>query len=462
MTRALIRNAELDGRIVDIAIANGQIAQIGTGLRGEELLDARGGAAIPGLHDHHIHLLAAAARRASVPLETCANEADVIRCLRDAAAAAPQGAWLRATGYHEQIAGPLDRHALDRIVPGTPLRVQHQTGGLWMLNSAALALLPDGPWPDGAELDGAGQPTGRFFRCDAWLSNRIGRTEPDLAALGRELASFGITGMTDASVSTDADSAETLARASRDGRLPFRLTLMSGGPLTPPGDGAWTAGPVKILLDDDRLPPLDTIADIIADAREWNRPVAAHCVTAGELAIMLAAFQLAGSAPGDRIEHGGVIPAEAIPVLRELELTVVTQPGFIATRGERYRALVDPAEQGDLYRCASLIAAGVPVGGSSDAPYGDTDPWAGMAAAISRRTRDGNLLGGTERISPRRALNLYLAPPGDPGGTPRAIRPGHPADLCLLREPLARALARPDRNCVAATLLAGAVTYRAH
>lgn len=459
MKPVLIRNALVDGQLVDIAMKGETICDVALGLSGEELIDARGGAVIPGLHDHHIHLLATAAQRASVQLDACRDEGDVARLLGAAAASTP-GRWLRATGYHERMAGPLDRHALDRMVADRPLRVQHQTGALWMLNSVAIAALGAQSWPEGAERDARGEATGRFFRCDSWLSGHIGRQAPDLGRLGRELAAYGITGITDASVSTEASAANLLGAAVGDGHLPLRLTLMSAGALAPGSNHA--VGPVKILLDDDRLPAIEDVVAIIAGARRQGRSVAAHCVTAGELATMLAAFEEAGSRPGDRIEHGSIIADAAIPVLRDLGLTVVTQPGFVATRGERYRALVDPAEQPDLYRIASLIAAGVPVGGSSDAPYGDPNPWIGIAAAVHRRTVAGNILGGQEGLDPARALALYLGAPEAPGGRPRPVGPGAPADLCVLRGPLTQMLAAPTANGVAATICRGKLTHQAH
>jgi predicted amidohydrolase YtcJ len=175
--------------------------------------------------------------------------------------------------------------------------------------------------------------------------------------------------------------------------------LMSGGALAAPADGAFAVGPVKVLLDDHALPDFDDFTARIAQARRWGRGVAVHCVTAGELALSLAAFEAAAARPGDRIEHGGVIPAAAIAQLRALGLTVVTQPAFVRERGERYLAEVAPAEHPDLYRCATLLAAGVPVAGSSDAPYASPDPWAGIAAAADRRTSGGATLGVAERVS---------------------------------------------------------------
>jgi predicted amidohydrolase YtcJ len=234
---------------------------------------------------------------------------------------------------------------------------------------------------------------------------------------------------------------------------------MSAGPLDRPADDVFMIGPLKILLDDARLPDLDDVLGRIAGARSQGRVVAVHCVTAGELALTLAAFEIAGAKSGDRIEHGGVIPGEAIPVLRALGLTVVTQPAFVFERGDRYLAEVDPAEQPDLYRGASLLAAGVPLAASSDAPYASPDPWTGLRAAVQRRTRSGQAIGPGEQLDPATALSLYLGDPASPGGAARRVVPGAPADLCLLRAPLATVLAEPDASLVHSTWVGGALVH---
>ncbi|MBW8813118.1 MAG: amidohydrolase family protein [Caulobacterales bacterium] len=453
----ILRNVEVEGTGgLDVRLADGRIAEIGAHLAaGGEALDGRGGALIPGLTDHHIHLLALAAQADSVDLSAVTGPREMRTRLAEALAARPPGAWLRVTGYHERIAGDLGRADLDALAPAHPLRVQHQTGALWMLNSLALARLGEGETPPGVERNAAGQLTGRIWREDAWLRRRLSAPPPPLGPIGRRLAAFGITALTDASVTTDESAAAHLAAAVRAGDLPQRLTLMSGGPMEAPADGAFAVGPLKVLLDDHALIDLDDFTTRIERARRWGRPVAVHCVTAGELALTLAAFETAGARPGDRIEHGGLIPPAAISQLKGRGLTVVTQSAFVAERGDRYLAEVDRAEQADLYRCASLLAAGVPVAGSSDAPYASPDPWAGIAAAVGRRTRSGAVLGGVERIGPAAALGLYLGAPDDPGGPPRRVVVGSPADLCLLQVPLAQALAEPDAAVVAATFVGG-------
>jgi predicted amidohydrolase YtcJ len=453
----VLRNVEVGGEPgLDVRIEDGRIAEIGRRLaRGaDEELDGAGGALIPGFCDHHIHLFALAARAESVAVEEVSGPPAFAARIA-AALGQPAGAWLRVTGYHETLAGPLTREDLDRLAPRHRVRVQHQTGALWVLNSAALEALGEGDDPPG--LDRA---SGHLWRGDAWLRSRIGAQPPDLAPIGRQLAAFGVTALTDASVTTDASAADALAAAHRTGALPQRLRLMSGGGLEPPADGAFAVGPVKVLLDDHALPDLDDFIGRIAAARVWKRPVATHCVTAGELALTLAALQAAGARPGDRIEHGGVIGPEALAELRKLGLSVVTQPVFVRERGDRYLVEVDAADLDDLYRCASLRAAGVPVAASSDAPYGSPDPWLGVAAAAERRTLGGAVLGAAERVSPAEALALWLDEPDAPGRKGRVVAPGAAADLCLLDAPLAEVLAEPSAERVAATLIGGEVVYR--
>jgi len=460
----LIRNVEVGAmKGLDILVRDGVIVEIGdiTHIPVEQL-DGHGGALLPGLHDHHIHLLALASERSSIHVgpDSTPGAAAFAEKLRAASRAAP-GKFLRATQYHESVAGPLDRDVLDQLVPLSPLRVQYRTGSLWVLNSAALErVLPANGWPDCVERDSAGRPTGRIWRGDAWLKARLNAPPPDLASVGKELARMGITGVTDTSVTTGAAEADIFSAAVTAGSLPQRLVLMSGEALPSSPDKAYSIGPVKILLDEHALGDLVPMLDKIAQARQWGRNVAVHCVTAAELAFTLAAFDEAGARLGDRIEHGGVIDDEALHVIHRMGLAVVTQPAFIAERGDIYMEEVDENDQAFLYRCGSLIAQGIPVAASSDAPYTNPDPWHAIVAAIERRTKSGKLLGAAERISSQMALNLFLRK-ADNLSASREIHVGEAADFCLLHSPLREALKKPDKAHVAATIVAGHVIYRA-
>jgi predicted amidohydrolase YtcJ len=138
-------------------------------------------------------------------------------------------------------------------------------------------------------------------------------------------------------------------------------------------------------------------------------------------------------------------------------LRVVTQPGFLADRGDDYLRDVPAYDHADLYRCASLRRAGVALALSSDAPHGPVDPWAVIAAAVDRRTRSGVVVGAAERLSAADALAGWLGAPDDPGGAPRRVAVGAAADLVLLDRPLRDALAAPSADRMRAVLVDGRV-----
>ncbi|WP_369829547.1 amidohydrolase family protein [Nocardia sp. 852002-20019_SCH5090214] len=128
--------------------------------------------------------------------------------------------------------------------------------------------------------------------------------------------------------------------------------------------------------------------------------------------------------------------------------------GFCA-RGDDYVRHVDPVDLPDLYRCRSLLDASVPLALSSDAPYGPIDPWAIVEAAVNRTTATGTVVNSDERVAAAAALRGYLGSPACPGGAPRRVRVGAPADLVVLRVPLDRALCAPSADHVRATVVHG-------
>ncbi|MER2203070.1 MAG: amidohydrolase family protein [Rhodococcus sp. (in: high G+C Gram-positive bacteria)] len=397
------------------------------------MLNAEGNDIIPGLCDHHIHLHALAARRTSVECGPpfVHNATELAAALHNSF---DTHGWVRGVGYFESVAGDLDREHLDHLHRANPVRIQHRSGALWILNTAGIQatglLQSDHP---GVERDSDGIPTGRVWRADAWLRDRIpSNAPPSLATVGSELAALGITSVTDATPDLDSKGITSISAAMSKGDLPQRVHLL-GAPIgSSHFSDRLTVGPYKIVLADSGLPDLEELARTITLCHRSRRAIAAHSVSRETLLILLAALNDVGSIPGDRIEHGALIPAEVIEEIRRLGLTVVTQPGFIADRGDDYLAHVAPTDIGDLYRCRSLLDSSVPVAFSSDAPYGPIDPWANIAAAQDRRTRKGFTLGGYETVDFGRALNAYLSSPGNPGGPARRIQVGTPADLVIV------------------------------
>jgi predicted amidohydrolase YtcJ len=429
----LIQRATLlDGTATDIRVDQ-QIVEVGelTPGKGEQVLDVAGATVIPGLHDHHVHLRSAAAALTSARVGPAAvrGREDLKRALAEA----PVGSdgWIRAIGYHEAVAGPLDRHVLDEVSPPLPVRVQHRSGVLWTLNSAGLARVGLTDHPDG-----------RLRSSDRHWSDALQRNEIRLTEVSQRLSAYGVTGVTDATPDFEVSDIVKLLQAHRHGELAQRVHCLAPG---------------KRILHDSDL-DLDELKDWVAERHAADAPVAVHCVTVAQLVVTLSALREAGTHPQDRIEHAAVVPDGSMADLKNLGVTVVTQPNFVAERGDQYLTDVPAAEHHELWRLASLLKAGVKVALSTDMPFGEGDPWATMRAAVHRATAAGAVLGPDESVSAREALTMFFGTSGQPT-EPRTITKGQPGDLCVLDVSPKDVLEELDAQMVNATVVAGEVVF---
>ena len=481
----LIANAEICGEgVADLRIENGSVAAIGQldGRPEEEVLDQGGAAVLPGLNDHHIHLMAYAAALDSVACGPPRVESE--EGLIDALARATPGSggWIRGIGYHESVAGDIDRFWLDAVCPDVPVRVQHRSGRLWIVNGAGLDRLAraatrgtsvgersglarirdelaaaDANAPAANAGDGRGSvevERGRFFDLDDRLRGLWGGATPPVAAASRRLASYGVTGLTDLTPGNGTADAEGFDELRSSGRLLQRIRVGGKAEMRHA-----LAGPTKVHLHESSLPDYDGLCGLIGQSHARGREVAMHCVTETELVFALAAFRDAGTVHGDRIEHASVAPPALLGPLRDLGLLVVTQPHFVAERGDAYLRDLPEDEHTWLYRCRGFLDRGIPLAGGSDAPFGHADPWRAMRAAVERQTASGRPLGPREALSPEQALSLYLGSLEQPERE-RRIAVGAAADLCLLDRPWRAVRMRLDSACVTATVQAGRFVYR--
>ena len=138
------------------------------------------------------------------------------------------------------------------------MRIQHRSGALWLLNSAALR----------ARRLEADAPTGELWREDARLAERLPRS-------ARRPTSAGSVASSPASASPPSRmppptcplrSQQLLAAAVSDGRLPQRVMLLGGRRRRSCTDRI-TLGPLKIVLGDHEPPDLDWMRDRVLEAR---------------------------------------------------------------------------------------------------------------------------------------------------------------------------------------------------
>ena len=492
-----------------LAVAGGRIAGVGryadlAALAGPatEVIDCGGRAIVPGLDDAHCHPLAAARAAAGVDCRPTATPdvAAIVNALRAAAATTPGDSWVRGYGYDDSPAG-LGRHLrradLDSVSRRRPVRVEHRSGHACVLNTAGLqaaGIGRDTPEPPGGIIvrDAAGEPTGLLLEMSGWLRARPGTASKsaadDFRALlrrfGQRLLAYGITAVTDAGPENGAARWPAWADAISAGAFPLRVTMMAGaGRLAEMraaglayGDaacgGMLRLGHAKIMLTASAgvlHPHPAALAELVGAAHRAGYPVAIHAVerdaiVAAALAL-LDAPPLAGAAgpvaglrardrrARDRIEHCAECPPDVAELVRQSGAQAVLNPGFLHYDGERYRATAPPELLPHLYPAGALAALGIPLAFGSDAPVIEPNPWAALAAAVTRRPAGGASLGGLAMPSVAAALRIHA------GG--RRIAAGQPADLAVVEpNPLAVAPADLPATRAAAVIINGRIVRR--
>lgn len=453
---------------VDLELEYGRIARVtpSARLHGAPVVGHDDAVLVPGWTDSHVHLVALAADRAGVDLarDRPRTVRDLLDRIADASRGRPATAWIRASGYDESFLAERrhpTREELDRVAGGRPVRLRHATRHASVLSSAAFALLAPRLSENRGERvprDGEGRPLGIVFGSEQEISAAVGPLSPGeiqdgLRRVSEELLAVGIVSVDETTAANDAARIATLAEAVAAGRVRQRVRAFVGRASEVEEVRAAArelveiAG-VKLLPESAADVAAPAFAAEVAEARRRGLPVAVHAVEADAIDATLdvlarAPARLGDSRVPDRIEHASLCPPEIVRRLAEQRVAVVTQPGFLFERGDKYRQEVESPLWPWLYPIRSLLSVGVVVAGSSDAPVATLDPRVGMDAAMERRTAAGEVLAASERIDESAALRLYTSAPrclrGESPPAGRWWDPGERADVLVLdRDPRGR------------------------
>jgi predicted amidohydrolase YtcJ len=463
------------------------------------LIDCHGAVILPGFIDAHLHLRAYAATFRGIDCrpQTVRSLDDLHAVLQWHSRHLRPGEWVVGYGYDEfglaERRHPT-RWDLDRVTTNHPVRLAHRSRHAWVLNSVGLARLgitreftaPAGGW---VERDAAsGEPTGLLVGLDAYLRQRLPPlTTPELFRSGLRqccdtLLSAGVTTVQDASPTNDLAAYEAFHGWVGSGDIRLRLMLLMGASALSemvaagitPGQGppCLRVQGVKIRLDEASgvlHPPWEELEAQVWSAHQRGVPVAIHALEPPALVSALQAIRLAQARLPKpdlrhRIEHAALCPEVCIDELAALRVTVVTQPAFLSYHGRRYVSEIDPGQRPWLYRVKSLLARGVPVAASSDAPVVPPRPLEGVHAAVTRRTPEGDVIGPDERVSVAEALWLYTQGAAWACGLESevgSIRSGQRADLVVLAaDPTRVPVADIPHIPVCLTMVDGEVRWR--
>jgi predicted amidohydrolase YtcJ len=418
----------------------------------------KGSTVLPGLIDAHCHLIwyGYLLSGADCSPDAAPNIA-AIQDLLSAVEPGPDG-WVVGGGFVEyeleERRAPT-RWDLDAVVTDVPCVVFQTSLHVCVVNSVGLRMLgfseEAGDPPDGRlGRDRQGRLDGRIYEGPTLnlLSRNLERyfdeVGPEGGAdlverAGARLASLGVTACSDAS--TDAASFAAMRSAERSARLPVRVNCMftfpesqwlrHAGMSTGYGSDRLRIGAVKIwadggmssrtaAVDEPYLDPPgeigillhqpETLYEMIRSCDDSGFQLAVHAQGERAIRAVLRAFRSVierGNPLRHRIEHGGAFEPDLRQLAGDIDIHVVSQPGFISELGDGFLDAFGNDRSDYLYPFASLGDIGVIVAGSSDTPVVDPSPFRAMRDAIVRRTRAGRVLGASEGVTASDAVEMY-------------------------------------------------------
>ncbi|KQZ84382.1 metal-dependent hydrolase [Microbacterium sp. Root166] len=469
---------------VDIHLGEGfivDIAPAGALPRRGRVLDAGGAWLIPGLWDHHVHVVqwALAAQRESLGVASSAAHA---AALMARAPVLPDGRRVGA-GFRDALWSDAPSLAvLDAATGEVPTYlVNADVHSVW-LNSAALRR--EGFEPDGTGIlreEPAFEISRRLNAVDASVA------DPLVASMARDAAARGIVGIVDLDMAWNEDAwARRIAAGFDTLRVEFGIYpefldraiaegLQTGDAARGAASDLARVGSLKVITDGSlgtrtaatsRPYPGDphnhglltvdvaTLIDLMTRATGAGIASAIHAI--GDVANSHALDAFAATGAWGTIEHAQLVAHADIPRFARLGVGASVQPEHAIDDRDMTDAIW--AEQtAQPYPLRSLADSGANLLFGSDAPVAPLDPWAAMAAAVFR-TRDGREpWQGAQSIPAATALAASTH-----GGSADAdrIEPGARADLALCTgDPLAATAEQLRGMTVGATLLAGRLTH---
>ncbi|WP_295831441.1 amidohydrolase family protein [uncultured Microbacterium sp.] len=470
---------------VDLVIADGRIADIApTGnLRPTgPVIDGEGGWLLPGLWDHHVHVLQWALAASRVPLGEVASARDAATIM----ALAPESDGRRVgSGFRDGLwSDAPSLELLDATTRGVPTYlINADVHSVWM-NTAAFRREGFEPVASGMLVEeDAFEISRRLNAVDAAVADAA------VERMARAAAARGVVGLVDLDMTWNDEPWQRRAASGFDtlrisyGTYPQDLDraiaegLRTGDPVRGSTNGLVRVGPLKAITDGSlgtrtaacahhypgdtgnhgllTVPP-EQLVDMMTRATAAGLDCAIHAIGDVANAHALDAYALTGAV--GTIEHAQLVAHADIPRFARLGVAASVQPEHALDDRDMTDAIW--AEQSaQPYPLRALADSGANLRFGSDAPVAPLDPWAAMASAVFR-TRDGR-----DAWQPHQRVGIDTAIAASTAGgstAPAEISPGAVADLVIVgADPLTADERGLRAMPVRATVLAGRVTHSA-
>jgi predicted amidohydrolase YtcJ len=506
-----------------IAVGGGRILAVGSNADirtlagpGTREFVLHGRSLLPGFIDAHCHLTGLGMGMVSIDCKAPGMQSieALQRAVHERVATQPPGTWIRGRGYDQtrlrERRHP-NRDDWDAVAPAHPVVFTRTCGHIASVNSTALqiaGITDQTPDPSGGRYD---RDQGR----NLGVAYETAQTPLQMAALptaaefrvalvraADAYLAAGCTSIHDAGglVGPAFGPCQDLVDA---GRLKLRiyafatvnslqhpvLGVLGVGMRSRFGDERLRLGAFKVMTDGSSSGPTaatrepytsngqdygilywdqEGLDDLLGRAHRQGFQCTVHAV--GDRAIdqtlnAMARAQREYPRQGlrHRIEHCAICPPDLRDRVRAQGIVPAMQPAFFWEFGDGYIQNYGRDRADTMFPAKSLIAAGVTVAGSSDAPVTHHAPLFGIEQALTRRTMAGDICGPDERVDLTTAIRMHTingAFASFEEGVKGSLEVGKAADLVLLAEDLSRVpVERLHDVGVAMTVVGGEVVY---
>ncbi|MGB7653869.1 MAG: amidohydrolase [Novosphingobium sp.] len=423
-------------------------------------IDGKGRFVMPGLIDSHSHVMSVGIAAMTLDLSTTHSLTEALAAIGTYAKAHPDRPWILGRGWNQEL-WPEKRFPtaaeLDAVVGDRPVWLERVDGHAGWANSRAMALAGVAATtkdPSGGRLErlAGGKPSGVFVdNAQELVAKAVPAPRPEDLDYAFSLAqqiflSYGVTATAD--MGTSIQEWQAFRRAGDTGALKIRIMSYGGGIenmalIGGPGPSPWLyedklrLNGVKLYMDGAlgsrgaslKLPYTDAptvrglritsdtqLRNLMSRAALDHFQIAVHAIGDEANASLLSAIEeLAPTYGGDRrwrIEHAQIVDPADIARFGRNGIIASMQPVHQTSDRLMAEARLGPNRLSGAYAWHSILAAGGKLAFGSDAPVELPDPFAGLAAAISRVGPDGQPLGGwqpQERVSREVALAAYTS-----------------------------------------------------
>lgn len=449
-------------------------------------VDGQGRVMLPGMIDAHAHVMGMGFAALSLDLSDTTSLAQALERIGKFAAEHPDRPWITGRGWNQE-AWKLGRFPtaaeLDAVTGGRPVWLERVDGHAGWANSAAikaagLTAATKDPVGGKVERGADGAPLGVLVdKAMDLVAARVPAPRPEdrdtaFATAQQLLFKRGVTAVAD--MGTSIEDWQAYRRAGDNNRLYVRVMAYAAGPeqmvlIGGPGPspwlyqdrlrlngvklyldgalgsrGAWLKAPYADAPGTKGLPQLSQtqLGNMMSRAAMDGFQVAVHAIGDEANATVISAISdLAGTYKGDRrwrIEHAQIVDPKDFARFASSGAIASMQPVHQTSDRIMAEARLGPDRLAGAYAWKSLKAAGVRLAFGSDAPVELADPWAGIAAAISRQGADYMPAGGwqpQERLTPAQAVAAYTADAAYAGFAEQRfgrLAPGLRADFVLV------------------------------